>query len=102
MKIEPKGMLEELLSSKNKKVRLTDTAVKEIYTMYKKDRNYFNRVSNAISKICENPEHGEHLSNYLSGYTSKHVGSKVIIFSYENGYVCINNIDKHDNAYGIK
>ena len=100
--MEYKEKLESLLGIENGNIKLGDLAAKEIYTMYKKDRNYFERVKKSISKIACNPNHCEKLSYARTGYISKHVGSKVIIFRYNDGNVYIENIDQHDKAYGLK
>jgi mRNA-degrading endonuclease RelE of RelBE toxin-antitoxin system len=102
MDFERKGELEKLLGNPYTKLTIDDIAAKEIYRMYNKDGNYFTKVKKAIYRICCNPEQAEKLSGRMKGYRSKHVGSKVIIFSYnrEEG-VYIKNIDQHDSAYRI-
>ena len=102
MEYESKHKLEGMLSNGYVNLTIDDAAAKEIYKMYNKDGNYFNRVKKATYKICNNPEQAEKLTGPLSGYRSKHVGSKVIIFKYdrENG-INIKKIDEHDSAYGI-
>ncbi len=102
MNNEAKRKLENLLGNESVNLRIGDSAAGEIYRMYKKDGNYFNRVKKAIDKICYNPKQAEKLSGPMKGYCSKHVGSKVIIFRYSDpNNVYIENLDEHDSAYGL-
>lgn len=102
MDFQKRQELEMILSNGNTPLRINDDTASEIYRMYNKDGNYFNRVKKAVERICYNPEQSEKLTGRLKGYRSKHVGSKVIIFSYDRQEgVYIKKIDEHDSAYGI-
>ncbi len=102
MEIDFRKKLEETLGLKTEKLDLSKTVEKEIERMYRKNKEEFERIGKAISQIYLNPEQGEHLSNMMSGYTSKHSGKYVIIFKTMQGKVYIDNIDRHDSAYGLR
>ncbi|MGC8533813.1 MAG: type II toxin-antitoxin system RelE family toxin [Candidatus Parvarchaeum sp.] len=101
MNFQKRQELESILSNGYTPLRLNDESASEIYRMYRKDRNYFNRVKKAIERICCYPEQAEKLTGRLKGYCSKHVGSKVIIYKHENEGVYITKLDEHDLAYKI-
>lgn len=103
MNFQKKEELEKILSNGYMPISMNENTANEIYRMYHKDANYFNRVKKAIDRICCNPEQSEKLTGIFKGYRSKHVGSKVIIFRYDkNNGIYIENLDEHDTAYKIK
>ncbi len=77
-------------------------AEKYISRLFSRDRGAYGRLQDAIDKICCNPEHSETLTGILSGYRSRHVGGRVIIYGYRNGKILIKSIDSHDKAYGLR
>ncbi len=101
MKNDYKSRMEKLLGSDGKNLILNDSVAKDLYKMYNKDGNYFNRIRKVVYKICNNPDQSEKLTGPLTGHRSTHAGSKVLIFQYRNGNVYLEKIDEHDKAYHI-
>lgn len=65
----------------------------------KKDPTMATRLKDAILEISENPEHYKPLRNILKGKRRKHLGHFVLIFSFENGVIRMENFAHHDNSY---
>ncbi len=61
----------------------------------------YTRLENKMKEISENPEHYKPLGNVLKGKRRAHVGSFVIIFSFDGsrGAVTFLEFDHHDNVY---
>ncbi|MCL4391536.1 hypothetical protein M1112_02465 [Candidatus Parvarchaeota archaeon] len=83
------------------RLEINDSVKKYLNKVYNKDRGSYNHIIKAITKIYDNPEFSETLTGFLSGYRSKHVGNKVIIYRCKDNCIQINNIDEHDKAYGL-
>ncbi|MBU3958215.1 MAG: type II toxin-antitoxin system mRNA interferase toxin, RelE/StbE family [Nanoarchaeota archaeon] len=65
----------------------------------KKDFSLALRLLEAIKEICKNPEHYKPLRNILKGKRRKHIGHFVLVFSFENGIVRMENFAHHDDVY---
>jgi len=84
----------------------------------KKDTSLAVRVLCAVKKISQNPEHYKPLRNaqkpfrflacrklkrvfvhILKGKRRKHVGHFVLVFSFENGIIRMENFAHHDDIY---
>ncbi len=102
MENDSRKKLEKTLGLNAEQIELSKPAEREIEKMYRKNKNGFERVSKAISQIYSNPQQGEHLSNLMSGYMSKHAGKYVIIFKPIKDGLYIDKIDRHDSAYGLR
>ena len=82
-------------------LEINDSVKKYLDKMCHKDKEGYNHIIKAIARIYDNPELSETLTGFFSGYRSKHVGNKVIIYRCKNNCIQINNIDEHDKAYGL-
>lgn len=65
----------------------------------KKDLSLALRLLDAIREICKNPEHYKPLRNILKGKRRKHIGHFVLVFSFENGTIRMENFAHHDDIY---
>ncbi len=65
----------------------------------KKDTSLALRVLEAIKEICKNPEHYKPLRNVMKNKRRKHIGHFVLVFSFENSIVRMENFAHHDDIY---
>ncbi len=70
-----------------------------IRKLKKKDASLALRVLEAIKEVCKNPEHYKPLRNVMKNKRRKHIGHFVLVFSFENGVVRMENFAHHDDAY---
>lgn len=65
----------------------------------KKDASLAVRVLCAVKEISQKPEHYKPLRNILKGKRRKHVGHFVLVFSFDNGIIRMENFAHHDDVY---
>lgn len=75
--------------------------LKTLKKLKKNNPQMYMRLENKMKEISENPEHYKPLGNVLKGKRRAHVGSFVIIFSFDEirGVVTFLEFDHHDNVY---
>lgn len=65
----------------------------------KKDKEIFQRISENIFKIINNPLCGKPLRNVLKNYRRIHIGHFVLIYEIANTEIRFLDFDHHDKVY---
>ena len=65
----------------------------------KKDKEIFQRISESIFKIVNNPLCGKPLRNVLRNYRRVHIGHFVLIYEIINSEIRFLDFDHHDKIY---
>ena len=75
--------------------------LKRLKKLKSHDPQLYERLESKMEEIVLNPEHYKPLQNVLKGNRRAHVGSFVIIFTFDReiGIITFLEFDHHDNVY---
>ena len=77
----------------------SDNFNKILKRIKKKDKEIFQRISESIFKIVNNPLCGKPLRNVLRNYRRVHIGHFVLIYEIINSEIRFLDFDHHDKIY---
>mgnify|MGYP001568675225 CR=1 len=72
---------------------------KTLKRIKKKDKEIFQRISESVFKIINNPLCGKPLRNVLRNYRRVHIGHFVLIYEIINMEIRFLDFDHHDKIY---
>ncbi len=66
---------------------------------YKRDKNFFERLTQQMEKILREPNVGKPLRYTLKNRRRMHVGSFVLVYEFHNSELRFLDFDHHDKIY---